>query len=79
MTKDPEDHGSGPERSEGGKRRLRMHPREGREHRFRFARRWESRRRSKPTLSLWRILFLDIGAIVLLYLLGRQILHRIAG
>lgn len=79
MTNDPERPGSEAEDHAGSKRRVRLHPREGREHRFRFARRWESRRRSKPTLSLWRILFLDIGAIVLLYLLGRQILHRITG
>lgn len=79
MTNDREDDGREPPRDAGERRRVRLHRREGAEHRFRFARRWESRRRSKPTLSLWRILFLDIGAIVLLYLLGRQILHRITG
>jgi hypothetical protein len=71
MTKDHED--------QEPRRRIRLHPREGREHRYRFARRWESRRRSKPGIGLWRILFLDVFAIVLLYLLGRQILHRITG
>jgi hypothetical protein len=76
MTNDPENEGSGPDEE---KRRVRLHPREGREHRYRFARRWESRRRSKPGISLWKIIFLDIGAIVLLYLLGRQILQRITG
>jgi hypothetical protein len=79
MPNDP--HDSGPEEgsAEGRKRRVRLHPREGSEHRFRFARRWDSRRRSRRGLSLWRILVLDVFAIVLLYLLGRQILQRIAG
>ena len=71
MSKDQED--------QEGRRRIRLHPREGREHRYRFARRWESRRRSKPGIGLWRVLFLDVFAIVLLYLLGRQILQRITG
>lgn len=79
MTNDPHDPDPDDDTTEGGKRRLRMHPREGREHRFRFARRWESRRRAKPTFSLWRIIFLDGFVILLLYLLGRQILHRITG
>ena len=61
------------------RKRIRLRPREGREHRYRCARRWESRRRSKPGIGLWRILFLDVFAIVLLYLLGRQILQRITG
>ena len=34
---------------------------------------------SSPPEWLWRILFLDAFAIVLLYLLGRQILQRITG
>lgn|GEM_PF-6417278 len=60
-------------------RRIRLHPRKGSEHRYRFARRWESRRKSQPVLGLWRIIFLDAFVIVLLYLLGRQILQRITG
>ena len=39
----------------------------------------EPRRRSRPGIGLWRILFLDAFAIVLLYLLGRSILQRITG
>ena len=59
--------------------RLRIRGR-GREHRYRFARRWESQAGGAgPALGLWRIIFLDAFAIVLLYLLGRQILQRITG
>ena len=71
MSKDHEEHEP--------RKRIRLRPREGSEHRYRFARRWESRRRSRPGIGLWRILFLDVFAIVLLYLLGRQILQRITG
>lgn len=79
MTKDRHDQDPEDALPERGKRRIRLRPREGREHRYRFARRWESRRRAKPVLSLWRIIFLDAFVIVLLYLLGRQILQRITG
>lgn len=79
MPNDREAGSQDPREGEDRKRRIRLHPREGPEHRYRFARRWESRRRSRTGLSLWRIIFLDIGAIVLLYLLGREILQRIAG
>ena len=79
MTKDHDDPVPDDEGPEQDPRRLRLHPRQGREHRYRFARRWESRRRSSPTIGLWRILLLDIGAIALLYLLGRQILRKFTG
>jgi len=79
MIKDHDDPAPDDEAPDEGRRRLRLHPRQGREHRYRFARRWESRRRSRPAIGLWRILLLDIGAIVLLYLLGRQILRKITG
>ena len=79
MIKDHDDLPPDDEAPDGEPRRVRLRPRQGSEHRYRFARRWESRRRSRPALGLWRILLLDIGAIVLLYLLGRQILKKITG
>ncbi len=71
--------GAGHDPDPESRRRIRLHPRKGSEHRYRFARRWESRRKSHPVLGLWRIIFLDAFVIVLLYLLGRQILQRITG
>ncbi len=79
MIKDHEDPAGDDESPEKGRHRLRLHPRQGREHRYRFARRWESRRRSGPAIGLWKILMLDIGVIALLYLLGRQILRKFTG
>jgi len=70
---------SGPDPGSDGKRRIRLRPRSGGEHRYRFARRWESRRRSRAGIKLWRLIMLDIGAIVLLYLLGRQLIRKLTG
>jgi hypothetical protein len=61
------------------RRRVRLHPREGGEHRFRFARRWETRRRAQRRNPIWLILTLDIGAIVLIYLLARAVIQRMSG
>jgi hypothetical protein len=77
MIKDHDD--PAPDDGTPEKGRIRLHPRVGSEHRYRFARRWESRKRSRPGTGVWRILMLDIGAIALLYLLGRQILRKFTG
>jgi hypothetical protein len=79
MHNDDSDVPVGPDSDPGEKRRVRLRPRTGSEHRYRFARRWESRRRSRAGIKLWRLIMLDIGAIVLLYLLGRQLIRKIAG
>lgn len=64
------------ETSTEGRRRVRLHPREGAEHRFAFARRWEARRKSRRAPRLWFLIGLDISAVVLIYLLAREVLRR---
>jgi len=78
MEKHDRDAGESPVES-SSPRRLRMHPREGSEHRFRFARRWETRRRAQRRNPLWIIVTLDLGAIVLIYLLVRAVIQRMGG
>ena len=60
-----------------GRRRVRLRPRTGDEHRFGFARRWEARRRARSTRSIWMLVGLDIGAVVLIYLIAREVLQRL--
>jgi hypothetical protein len=60
-------------------RRLRLHARKGSEHRFRFARRWEARRRSRSGLRIWALVSIDVGAAALIYLLLRQLVARLSG
>jgi hypothetical protein len=59
-------------------RRIRLHPRKGSEHRFRFARRWEARRSSRGVIRIWRLVFLDVGIAALIYLLLRQVVARLS-
>ena len=72
MTKDDER-----ELDAQGRRRIRLRPREGSEHRFAFARRWEARRRARSTRSIWMLVGLDIGAVLLIYLIAREVLSRL--
>ena len=58
-------------------RRLRLHARKGSEHRFRFARRWEARRKSRGGLRIWALVSIDLGAAALIYLLLRQLVARL--
>ena len=60
------------------RRRVRLHPREGSEHRFRFARRWASRRQSRKGIRIWALITIDIGAVALIYLLLRRLLERLS-
>lgn len=60
-----------------GPRRLRLHPRQGPEHRFRFARRWESRRRARGSHKIWLLVGLDFGVLLLIYLLTRVVLRKL--
>ena len=71
----PQDEG--PELDAQGRRRVRLRPREGSEHRFGFARRWEARRRTRNNRSIWALVTLDIGAVALIYLLAREVLKRL--
>ncbi|HKK71213.1 MAG TPA: hypothetical protein VKA86_08340 [Candidatus Krumholzibacteria bacterium] len=71
-----EDH-EDQERDAQGRRRVRLRPRSGGEHRFGFARRWEARRRSRSTRSIWALVGLDIGALLLIYLIAREVLERL--
>lgn len=59
-------------------RRLRLHARKGSEHRFRFARRWEARRRSRGGLKIWALVGIDVGIAALIYLVLRQLVARLA-
>jgi hypothetical protein len=65
------------ETSTEGRRRVRLHPREGDEHRFSFARRWEARRRSHRAPKIWFLIGLDISAVVMIYLVAREVLRRL--
>lgn len=60
-------------------RRLRLHPREAGEHRYGFARRWEARRRARQTPRIWMVIGLDVGALLLVYLVTREVIRRLAG
>ena len=62
-----------------GRRRVRLRPREGRQHRYSFARRWEARRQARKTRTIWAIIGLDIGAVVLIYLIAREVIQRLGG
>jgi len=62
-----------------GRRRIRLRPRTGSEHRFGFARRWEARKKARSTRSIWMLVGLDIGAVVLIYLIARQLIQRLGG
>ena len=68
---------SAPDSPPGERQRVRLHPRQGSEHRFRFARRWENRRRSRGTGRIWLMLGLDAGIIVVIYLLTRMLLRKL--
>ncbi len=59
-------------------RRLRLHPRKGSEHRFRFAQRWEARRRSRKGVRIWALVSIDVGVAALIYLLLRQLVARLS-
>jgi len=59
-------------------RRLRMHPRKGSEHRFRFARRWEACRKSRGGLKICALASIDVGIAALIYLLLRQLVARLS-
>lgn len=76
--RDSSQDSTGADRDEdGGRRRVRLHPREGREHRFRFARRWDQRRQSRKGIRIWALITIDIGAVALIYLLLRQLIERL--
>ncbi len=81
MTKHPDDHEDHEDQeSDGqGRRRIRLRPRSGSEHRFGFARRWEARRRSRSSRSIWALVGLDIGALLLIYLVAREVVRRLGG
>ncbi len=66
-------------RDEEGRSRVRLRPRQGAQHRFGFARRWEARRRSQGSSKIWLLLSMDVGAILLIYLVTRQVLQWIRG
>lgn len=60
-----------------GRRRVRLRPRSGSEHRYGFARRWEARRKARSTRSIWMLVGLDIGAVLLIYLIAREVMDRL--
>ncbi len=75
---DREDH-LDTERDGKGRRRVRLHPREGSEHRFNFARRWETRRKARQTYKIWALVGMDFGVVLLIYLLAREVMRRLGG
>lgn len=62
-----------------GRRRVRLRPREGTEHRFTFARRWETRRQARKTSKIWLVIGADFGVVLLIYLLAREVIRRLGG
>lgn len=65
------------ERDAKGRRRVRLRPRSGSEHRYGFARRWEARRKARSTRSIWMLVGLDVGAVLLIYLIAREVMDRL--
>lgn len=74
-----EDPDDGVERDAHGRRRVRLRPREGKEHRYNFARRWESRRQANKTSKIWLLIGADFGIVLLIYLLAREVIRRLGG
>lgn len=64
-----------PDPAEGDERRRpRLRPREGAEHRFRFARRWEQHRKSRRLWRPWVMLGFDAAVLVFIVLLLKMLL-----
>lgn len=76
MTKPP-DHEADRELDAQGRRRVRLRPRTGSEHRFAFARRWEARRKARSQRSIWALVGLDFGLAILVFLILQQVLGRL--